>query len=648
MTVVKRCSILFFLAMSLALRGLCQHYEAQNMPAKAQRWYNEALETIVLPTAEARAETIKNLGKAIREAPGYLDAYVQRGSLYEKQRNYQAAEADFEKANQIDSVYFLPGYLLYAKAKAGLGHFAQALQLLSRFLTQPNLRESTRQDALKWKAHFAFGLKSLDAHIPFQPENLGDSINTSDPEYFPTLPIDHKTLVFTRNLNNRNEDFFVSHLLEDSTWSKAVELPGNINSGYNEGGQTISQDGKILIYTICNRPDGMGSCDVYYAMRQDSAWGTPQNMGPPVNSASWDSQPCLSPDNQDLYFVSNRPGGFGGSDIYVCHLQQDGRWGKPRNLGRDINTAGDESSPFIHADNQTLYFASDGWPGIGGVDLYFSRKNTDSGWSSPQNLGYPINTIDHEGSIFVAANGKTAYFASDRSDSRGQLDIYRFTLYQAARPIRTLYVEGYVFDKTTNDRIAAAIDLVDLATGKLVTQIPTDPDGSYLVTLPVGKDYAFNVSKKGYLFYSDHFSLAPDSLSGQGAKPEEPFHINIGLQPIALNAGVTLKNIFFDFDQYSLKPESETELNKLAALLRQNPTLKIRIDGYTDSTGTEAHNLTLSQNRAQAVVDYLISHGIGGERLQAKGYGSSHPIAPNDTEEGRALNRRTEMVVTAK
>jgi outer membrane protein OmpA-like peptidoglycan-associated protein/Tol biopolymer transport system component len=633
--------IILFVVLVTCCRAYGQQYNPDAVSPKAKRWYEKAQQAMMMNSAEDQAKVIPFLQKAISEDSGFVDAYIQVASLYERSREYAKALPYFQKANEVDSTYMLQGYLIYAKAEAGTGHFEEALQLTDRFLRQPQLSPERRQLAQQWREHYLFGLQSKKQHIPFNPHNMGDSINSVDPEYLPVLTIDQKTLIFTRNVHSRNEDFYISHRLGDSVWSKAMPLGPSINTQYNEGAQTVSQDGKILIYTICNRPDGMGSCDLYYAEKTAQGWSTPHNMGPPVNSRYWDTQPCLSPDNRELYFVSNRPGGYGGSDIYVCHLREDGTWGPPQNLGPGINTAGDESSPFIHADNQTLYFASSGWPGLGGVDLYYSRRNPDGSWGKPHDLGYPINTIDHDGSLFVAADGKTAYFASDRSDSRGKLDIYEFELYPGARPVRTLYVQGYVYNKETGARLQALLDLVDLGTGKTMTDIPTNPDGSYLVTLPVGRDYAFNVSKPGYLFYSDNFSLK-DTAAGK------PYHINIGLQPIRVNARITLKNIFFDFDKYSLRPESEVELDKLVRLLQQNPSVKIRIDGYTDSVGTTRHNLELSQYRAQAVVTYLESKGIAAPRLSAKGYGASHPVATNETEEGRALNRRTEVVVTAK
>src|SRR5699024_5542471 len=274
----------------------------------------------------------------------------------------------------------------------------------------------------------------------------------------------------------------------------------------------------------------------------------------------------------------------------------------------------------------------------GGVDLFYVRKKITGNWGKSHNLGYPINTIDHDGSMFVAANGKMAFFASDRSDSRGALDLYKFELYPKARPVKTLYVQGNVFNAQTGNPISALVSLIDLKLGKELTDIKSDKKGDFLVTLPVGKDYALNVSKKGFLFYSNHFSLS-DSSKWQS------YTVRIPLQPIAKDAHIILENVFFDLDKYRLRSGSFIELNKVVHLLKENPDMRIQINGYTDSTGSADRNLTLSQNRAEAVVKYLMSKGIDKQRLHAKGFGAKNPIAPNNTSEGRAKNRRTELKI---
>lgn len=635
-----RRTLTIWLMLCAAGSALGQGYDPAQVPRKARQLYEEALNDLVVPTADARARTVARLQEALRAYPAYLDAYVQLGSLYEKERRYAEALAWFEKADSLDPRYFLPGYLQYARAAAGTGDFSRALRLCDRYLQQPGLRAEERQRALDWQAHFRFGESSAARRLPFRPVNLGDSVNSPDPEYLPSLTIDQRTLIFTRNLGSRNEDFFISHRREDGHWSRALNIGPPVNSGYNEGAESISPDGRWLLFTICNRPGGAGSCDLYAAAVTDSGWSNPMNLGPALNSEAWESQPCLSPDNRDLYFISRRPGGYGGSDIYVSHRRADGRWGPPVNLGDSVNTAGDESSPFIHADNQTLYFASTGWPGVGGSDLYLTRRR-GGGWTRPQNLGYPVNTIDHEGSLFVAADGETAYFASDRSDSRGLLDLYTFRLDSAARPVRTLYVQGHVYDRKTGAHIPADITLSDLDTDSLLSRIQTDSRGAYLVTLPVGRDYALSVSRPGYLFYADHFTL-PDTAAWK------PFLLDIPLTPIAAGARIRLNNIFFGFNSDSLEPASRGELDRLAALLEENPSLRVSIQGHTDSVGTAAYNLTLSRARAAAVVDYLVGRGIAAERLKAEGFGATRPVADNSSEEGRALNRRTEMLVLGK
>ena len=271
---------------------------------------------------------------------------------------------------------------------------------------------------------------------------MGGSINSGESEYFPSLTIDGNELVFTRKLGGNNEDFYSSKKKsgEDTAttgWGIAKSMV-TVNTSLSEGAQNISSDGDWLVFTGCHRPDGMGSCDIYIAYKTPGGWSEPANLGRNINSDQWDSQPCLSPDKRDLYFASRRFGGYGGSDIYVSHLKPNGRWGEPENLGAGINTPGDDQCPFIHADNQTLYFTSNGWQGYGGNDLFYVRKGYGGTWSKPMNLGYPINTIDDEGTLFIAADGKTAYYASDRSDSRGGHDIYSFELRENVRPGKTL------------------------------------------------------------------------------------------------------------------------------------------------------------------------------------------------------------------
>ncbi len=318
----------------------------------------------------------------------------------------------------------------------------------------------------------------------------------------------------------------------------------------------------------------------------------------------------------------------------------NGRWSEPENLGAAINTVADESTPFIHADNQTLYFTSGGHQGYGGDDLFISRKVTGGHWGKAENLGYPINTIENEGSLIIASDGKTAYYASDRADSKGGLDIYTFELRNDIRPARTLWIRGKVFDKKTTKGLPSSVELTDLSTKESVSKVQTDETGNYLITLPVGKDYAFNVNRKGYLFFSENFPLSEK-------QPDSTYNIDIPLQPIELNATTVLKNIFFEVNKFDLNPKSQVELDKVVQLLKENPAIKVLISGHTDDAGRPADNLVLSENRAKAVVIYISTKGIDAKRLSYKGFGDTQPLSPNKTDKGRAMNRRTELKVVA-
>lgn len=615
-------------------------YDVSKINKKAIEAYNKGLEKA---QDEKYKDAVESLQEAINRDPKYIDAYLSLAGVYGQMKDRAQSVATYEKAFKIDTNYTSDYRLPYSINLAGMGEFEKALTTINALLSRANLSPNTRKAALYRQKTYQFAVdyaknESIKSYV-FKPANLGDGVNTTESEYFPSLPIDGRELIFTRRVRNLNEDFFLSESTS-SGWENARRLNGSINTEQNEGAQMISQDGQWLVFTGCNRPKGNGSCDIYISYLTPQGWSEAINMGNQINTEEWESQPCLSPDKREIYFASRRPGGLGGADIYVCKLQPNGRWSDAENLGPGINTTGDEQCPFIHADNQTLYFTSNVLPGYGDEDLFVVRKNQDGSWGTPKNLGYPINTIDREGTLFITADGTTAYYASDRGDGKGALDIYSFDLREDVRPLKTLWVKGKVFDQKTNTGLPSAVELIDLETKQMISKVQTDEKGNYLITLPIGKDYAFNVNRKGYLFYSDNFSLttkSPDSTEK-----------NIPLQPIEVNASVVLKNIFFDFNKYEIKTASQVELDKVVQLLNDNPSLKIQIAGHTDNIGSAPDNLKLSENRAKAVIAYLANHGIDAKRLSFKGYGATQPVAANSTEEGRAQNRRTELKVVAR
>jgi tetratricopeptide (TPR) repeat protein len=393
---------------------------------RAVKLYNEGL----AQAAENRYDdAINYFQQAIYLDTNFTDAYLSLAGVYGQTKKNDLAVEYYEKALSKDTnatrVYKLP----YAINLAGTGNFSKAYLVINEYLSNPRLGEASRKAGEYRKRTFEFALEYEKKHpnhnYHFTPKNAGDSINSAESEYLPCLTIDGKEFFFTRRVRGFDEDFYSVKKNNDG-WSKALPLGGNVNTDLNEGAQMISQDGEWLVFTACNRKDGWGSCDIYISYLTPDGWSEGINLGGKINTDQWESQPCLSPDKRDLYFTSRRFGGYGGSDIYVSHRLSNGEWSTPENLGSQINTSGDEASPFMHADNQTLFFTSTGLTGYGEADLFYAKKGPKGDWSVPENLGYPINTINNEGTLFIAADAKTAYFASDRSDSRGGLDIYSF------------------------------------------------------------------------------------------------------------------------------------------------------------------------------------------------------------------------------
>jgi outer membrane protein OmpA-like peptidoglycan-associated protein/tetratricopeptide (TPR) repeat protein len=630
-------SVFAFLFLLLTIEVRAQ-YDPSKINPEAVKLFDHSNELAYNDQLKEGLETLK---KAVAIDNRYEDAYLSMAGIYVELKNYPEAYENFKSARAIDSIYFKDFSLGYSISLAGMGKFPEALDAANYFYSIPNLKESSRRLAEGRLKTYQFAIdyaaKKNPPDYKFEPRNMGDSINSAVSEYFPTISLDGNHLMFTRRVNGVNEDFYESDRLGNG-WTKAKPLGGNINSSYNEGALNISQDGQWLIFTGCNFPDGLGSCDLFISYRTADGWSAPENLGPNFNTEFFESAPSLSPDKRDLYFTSDRPGGYGGNDIYVAHRNENGHWSAPENMGPTINTAGDESWPFIHADNSSLYFTSSGLPGYGGTDLFLVRKNANGEWGIPENLGYPINTIDNEGSLVVAADGKTAYYASDRADTRGQLDLYSFELRSDIRPAKTFWIKGKVFDKKTGKGLPSSVELGDLKNKRIISKLQTDESGNYLITLPVGEDYAFNVNRKGYLFYSENFKFSDPSS-------DSVYQMDIPLQPIEANASIILKNIFFDVNQFELKPASQIELDDVVKLMKENPLMSVQINGYTDNIGKASDNLLLSENRAKSVVNYLKSKGIVPARLSFKGYGDAEPMSPNTTETGRAQNRRTELKV---
>lgn len=618
-----------------------QEYRPDKVSKKAVQLYEKAFEKA---SQNETKEAITLLQQATEADENYADAWIALGRLQLEIKNYPYSLVCFRRALFVDMNYFKPHLLSYATGLAGTGDFQKALETINKYIDQvkPTGNQLTVALARKKSAEFALQnekeTQGEKSNTVFAPKNLGTAVNSKMSEYLPSQTIDGSQLFYTRRVDTYNEDFYGSTRVKNGNWESAQALKGSLNTPQSEGAMMISQDGNVLVFTGCYRPDSYGGCDLYISTKTQEGWSAAKNLGAHINSEQWESQPCLSPDKSELYFASRRTGGYGGSDIYVSKMQDNGQWSDPINLGPTINSPADEQCPFIHADNQTLYFTSSYWPGYGDDDLFFVRKQADGTWSTPKNLGYPINTIDREGTLFITADGKTAYYASERKDSYGGLDLYSFELKPSIRPFDTRWVSGKVTDKKTGKGLTATLELTDLSTKQIISKVKTDSLGNYLLTLPTGRDYAFTVNQKGYLFNSDQYFLKNGITDSAAVK-------NIELLSIEQDARIVLKNIFFETNRFELSPISQTELDKLVILLSENPTLRIEISGHTDNVGKADANLLLSDHRAQSVVEYLIAKKIDPKRLTHKGYGLTKPIADNSTEEGRAQNRRTEMRV---
>jgi len=628
-------------------------------------------QTVSLETGRPKyQEGIDLLLKAIEKDENFVEAHLVAGEFYEALGKNKQAIIHFEKAIAINPHHSSTGstFFYLANSQQLVGDYDAAIKNLDYYTSFQNANPEMVTEAYKMRENCVFAREQINNPLPFNPINMGPGINTADPEYYPTITVDGKTILFTRRIDDarvpvykEQEDFFVSQLSDRNVWGTAVPMPPNVNTMLNEGAPTISADGRSLIFVACsNQSDdidygegrtGRGSCDLFYTKKLGKNWSNPVNLPGNVNSFSWESQPSLSSDGKTLYFIKrvNRKGEMPNTDIFVTHLKDNGLWDTPQRLSDVVNTPVSEESVLIHPDGKSLYFASHGHKGMGGSDLFVSRLDANGKWSKPVNLGYPINTKSDENSLMVSPDGEVGFFASDREGGYGDLDIYWFNMPENLRPTKTLYFEGKVFDINTKKPLAGKFQLLDLKTGKEVIYSEADAvSGEFMVSLPINCDYALNVSFPGYNFFSQNFNLInPEGL--------EAFHLDVPMVPITSDAPTILNNVFFDLGKATLRSESFVELNKLRDFLTANPLIKIELGGHTDTRGDALENQTLSTDRSKSVYNYLIGQSITADRLSYKGYGETVNINTDDDiaklatdkekEAAHQENRRTEYKI---
>lgn len=588
-------------------------------------------------------EALDKFQDAIDREGSFLEAYVKKSQLLITMDELEEAESVAEKGKAR-----LSGKNAQQKHRADIGWIFTTIYLkkgeFERAYRQfqevdPMLDESFRNHMYykEMQSQMDFLESQLGKVMSIEKEKLAEPLNTFQLQYFPVLTADGEQILFTKRDGTGNfdkEDIFTSFLSPDGDWSGPSSIAETINSQYNEGTCSVTADGKILIYTSCDAPDSQGSCDLYVAYKVNGRWQRPKNMGKNVNSRSWDSQPSLSADGRILFFSSNRKGGFGGNDIWYSIRLQDGSWSDAKNLGDTVNTPKDEISPFMFFNNEILFFASDGHQGFGGMDIFLSRvKGGD--FQEPENLGLPINDQLDQVALFITAQKDYAYFTeltSHESEQDRSL-LYRFRFPQEIYLGENLTVTGgKVFNSKTGEPIDATLSLVSLTNDSTLYEFQADgKSGEFMMLYPEKTVSGLYVEKKGFL---------PKIFNVERDKIQNVKDLEVELTPVASGEEFVFENIFFDFDKYDLKPESLSSLKRLVKFLIENPNVNILVTGHTDNVGSSSYNQTLSLRRAESVQQYLLENGMLPGRVLVEGKGDTMPMLPNSTPQNQALNRR--------
>ncbi len=588
---------------------------------------------------------LRFIRKALQADTGLVRAWLLKAEIAEDMNDTLSAIESYEHFIKSDTLHYPSAYFILGQLYFESGRYKNAATAIEHYLKlekSPN-RYGKKARSLLRQATNAQKIVSHPHPVVF--ELLSREVNTNNDEYVNFVNEDNTLLYFTRKIplppeeqgeRQFTEKIFIARNNEGS-WSKPELLTFPWNT--NMGALSFSVDGRVIYFTGCYLPGGMGSCDIYYSERIGERWLPPHNAGPNINSALWDAQGCLSSDGKTIFFSSKRGGGYGGSDIWFSTRNRYGGWNEPVNAGKRINSTGDEMAPLLFGDNRTLYFSSTGHNGLGGYDLFVSKLDSAGQWSEPENLGVPYNSRYDDINLVIGLDAKSAWITSNRNRPERNFDIFYTQLDQPVQPNPLIYLKGVVLSAKDNKPLDADVLLTDLETGKQLDSTRSDAvNGTFLRVLHPHINYGIHITKRGYLFLSKNLDTRYKN-NFQSIRDTFP------LQPIDSGSYTNLYNITFDFDKWNLKPEALPELNRLLRFLKENPTVTIRIAGHTDRKGSPAYNLTLSEKRAKAVYDFLTGKGIDPGRLTYTGYGFEQPLCREENETCDAKNRRTEIII---
>jgi len=622
---------------------------------KADKLYDKAIKAF---QQRNNSECIRYLNEVIDMEPNFVDAYFVRGLIYiEKARpNLKAAKSSFENVIEICPSYDIYAYFYLAQIAYGSEDYSNSAKYINNFLEDVDLIKSDADynEAVSILEYSNFFNQLMNNPVPFNPRPV-PGISTALDEYLPIISPDRDLAMYTRRIKipPRRDDLtprvkykekFMFSKRSGNDFSEGQEMPPPFNKNDNEGGATLTIDNKTLYYTLCKFAQGKKyyNCDICFSENIYGTWTEIQNISEKVNHPdAWDSQPTITSDGKSIFFVSDRDGGYGGYDLYKTQKDDKGEWAAPENLGPTINTPGNEKSPFIHTDSQTLYFSSDGFMTMGGYDIFFSKLDSTGNWKQPRNIGYPINSYDDDIGFFASTDGRFGFFASNKYDGKGGWDVYYFDLYEEARPEKVLFIKGSVVATGDQNFKNMRIELKNVGNQE-ITDIEVDTiTGEYVAALPFRDDYILTVKSKGFVQETNY-------LSHIDPRYKAIVDLIVNLKPIEVGMSYNLNDIYFDFNSADLRPESKIVISEFNNFLMENPNIKVSIQGHTDNIGNDQANLILSESRAKSVYQHLLSSGTPANRINYKGFGESKPVVSNDTENGRSRNRRTEFVIIEK